>query len=68
MIGDAVTRRDERMVPREDLADEFPDGVPLWAEFLPVEDLRRVMQLRREGYTMLGHDPAEDEMDREHLH
>lgn len=68
MIGDLVTRPDERMVPCTIAPDEFPDGVPLWAEFLPLDELREVMRQRREGFTMEGFDPAEDELDLEHLH
>ena len=56
-----MTRSDERMVSREDLADEFPDGVPVWAEFLPADELRVVMKNRREGFTKLGLDPADDD-------
>lgn len=68
MTGEEVTRADERMVPRDDLADEFPDGVPVWAIDLPPDELREVMRMRREGFTMLGHDPAEDDLDRLDLH
>lgn len=62
-------RLDERMVPPPPgHEDEFPDGVPLWAEFLPVDELREVMRNRREGFTMQGFDPAEDEQDKFDLH
>lgn len=63
-----MTRDDERLVLRMDLLDEFPEGVPKWMEFLPVADCRRNMTLRREGYTTLGFDPAEDELESRVLH
>lgn len=62
-------RVDETMVPApEGLANEFPDGVALWMIGLPAEEVRSAMALRREGYTMLGFDPAEDAPDKFDLH
>lgn len=62
-----MMRDDERLVLRTDVLDEFPEGVPSWMDPLPVEEVRRLMALRREGYTMLGRDPADDYLDREPL-
>lgn len=64
-----MTRSDESMVPAPaGLTDEFPDGVPVWMVSLPVDEIRLRMEQRREGFTTLGFDPAEDYLDREHLH
>lgn len=63
-----MLRDDEILVIRHDVTDEFPEGVPKWAEFLPVDRLREVMELRREGYTRLGFDPAEDELEHRVVH
>ncbi len=60
-------REDEKLILRMDTLGEFPEGIPVWAEFLPIDMLRKAMYLRREGFTKLGFDPAHDEMDRRDL-
>ena len=62
-----MLRDDETLVLRDDCRDEFPEGVPRWMVGLPVEEVRRLMELRREGFTRQGMNPAEDFADREPL-
>lgn len=63
-----MLRDDERLVLRTDVLDEFPEGIPSWMDHLPAEDVRRLMELRREGFTRHGFDPAEDELEHRRLH